>query len=513
MTLLNRDLGQPKTVLSAQARIMSPVVLLSAFLNNTPIVAMFMPVVEDICKRARLAPSSLYLPMAYAATFGGVCTLIGTSTNLIVNDAYIKASGGKSMAMFDLTWVGVPCAVAAILFVLLFSRRLLPKREPAIKMNDDPRQYTTEMTVVENGGLVGKSVEEAGLRNLPGLFLMEIEREGQLIVAVSRRQKLEARDRLVFVGVLESVVDLQKTRGLARSDEAAFTLDAPLSRRRLIEAVVSDRCPLIGTTIRAGQFRTTYSAAVVAVGRGGQRVEGKIGDIELQPGDTLLLETDDDFVTRQRNSNHFFLISGVENSQPIRHDRAWIALALLAMMIATVAFGLIDLLSAALVSATLMVLSQCCTLSQARQSVDWSLLVSIAAALGIGKAIDTCGLDDFVAGHLIGFAAGNPWWVLVAVYLTTMIFTELITNNAAAILVFPIAWASASTLGVNPMPFVITICIAASAGFATPFGYQTNLMVYAPGGYRFSDYLRIGIPLDLIFMAITVTLAPIVYPF
>ncbi|MFN6112101.1 MAG: SLC13 family permease [Planctomycetota bacterium] len=514
MSLVTKPLlGSPRTERSAQIRIMTPVALLSCFLNNTPVVAMFMPVVDDICKRTRISPSSLYLPMAYAATFGGMCTLIGTSTNLLVNNAYRQASGGAGMRMFVLFWVAFPGTLAAIMLTVLGGRWLLPKRQPAIQLDDDPRQYTTEMVVSESGSLVGKTVEEAGLRSLPGLYLLEIERRGEVLAAVTRRQRLEASDRLVFVGLLESVVDLLKIRGLERSREGAFTLDAPPARRRLIEVVVSDRCPLVGTTIREGKFRTTYSAAVVALARGGTRIEGKIGDIELRAGDTLLLETDEDFVTRQRNSNHFVLISGVENYQPIRHDRAWVALTILVAMVAVVSFNGLSLLAAALVAGCLMVALQCCTLNQARQAIDWPLLVTIAAALGIGEAISTSGLAATIAGNCIQLVGGQPWLVLVVVYLLTMVFTELITNNAAAILVFPIAWQSAADLGVSPLPFVITVCIAASVGFATPFGYQTNLMVYGPGGYRFSDYFRLGVPLDLIFFVVTVLLAPVVFPF
>lgn len=514
MSLVTKPLlGNPRTEQAAQLRVMGPVTLLSCFLNNTPVVAMFMPVVDDICKRTRIAPSSLYLPMAYAATFGGMCTLIGTSTNLLVNNAYRKVSGTDGMRMFDLFWVAAPGSVAAIALILLCSRWLLPRRKPAIQLDADPRQYTTEMVVSESGNLVGKSVEEAGLRNLPGLYLLEIERRGEVLAAVTRRQRLEAHDRLVFVGLLESVVDLLKVRGLERSQEPAFTLDAPPARRRLIEVVVSDRCPLVGTNIREGKFRTTYSAAVVAVARGGSRIEGKIGDIVLKAGDTLLLETDEDFVTRQRNSNHFVLISGVENYQPIRHDRAWVALLILLAMVVVASLNWLSLLAAALLAASLMVVSQCCSLSQARQAIDWPLLVTIAAALGIGEAISSSGLAQTVADNCIRLVGGDPWLVLVVVYLLTMIFTELITNNAAAILVFPIAWQAASDLQVSPLPFVVAVCIAASAGFATPFGYQTNLMVYGPGGYKFSDYLRLGIPLDLIFFIVTVLLAPLVFPF
>jgi di/tricarboxylate transporter len=505
-------LGRPRSIRVAQARMMAPVAALSAFLNNTPVVAMFMPVVGDLCKRTRLSPSKLYLPLAYAATFGGVCTLVGTSTNLIV-DGLAKEAIGLELAMFDLAWVGVPCAVAGMALLVLLGDRLLPDRRPAITRHDDPRQYTVEMIVQDGGPLVARNIEQAGLRHLQGLFLVEIEREGETLAAVSPRQRLHSGDRLVFVGVLESVVELQKIRGLSRAAEEAFQLDAPHTKRRLIEAVVSDRCPLVGTSIRAGQFRTTYNAAVVAVARGSQRVAGKIGDIVLRAGDTLLLETHEDFIQRQRNSSHFYLVSGVENSQPVRHERWWVALVILVAMVAVATIGWLNLLTAALLAAGLMVATQCCSLSQARQSVDWSLLVVIAASLGIGQAIESSGLAKLTAEQIIGVAGGHPWLVLAAVYFVTMIFTELVTNNAAAVLVFPIAVQTASSLGVSPMPFVIAIAVGASAGFATPFGYQTNLMVYGPGGYRFSDYLRVGIPLDLAYMAITVALAPLVWPF
>jgi di/tricarboxylate transporter len=505
-------LGRPKTVRAAQIRLLTPVATLSAFLNNTPVVAMFMPVVEDICKRSGITPSRLYMPMAFAATFGGVCTLVGTSTNLIVHGLMLDA-GYHGFAMFDLAWVGLPCAIAATSFMVVCSERLLPDRRPAITRHDDPRQYTVEMMVLADGPLVGLSIEQAGLRHLPGLFLMEIERGSEVLAAVSSRQRLVAGDRLFFVGVLDSVVDLQKMRGLTRAAEPAFQLDAPVTHRQLIEAVVSDRCPLVGTSIRDGQFRTVYNAAVVAVARAGQRISGKIGDIVLRPGDTLLLEAHQDFVTRQRNSNHFFLVSGVENSQPVRRDRAWVALAILVAMVTVAAIGWLDLLTAAFVAGGAMIALGCCSIGQARQSVDGPLLIVIAAALGIGQAIKTSGLAQVVADELIGLAGGNPWLVLAAVYFVTMVFTELVTNNAAAVLVFPIAVAAAKSLGADMMPYMIAIAVGASAGFATPFGYQTNLMVYGPGGYRFTDYLRLGIPLDLLFMAITVALAPLVWPF
>jgi di/tricarboxylate transporter len=508
-------LGRPRTALAAQVRLLLPVTTLSAFLNNTPVVAMFMPVVNEICKKTNISPSKLFMPMAFAATFGGVCTMIGTSTNLVVAGLIHKAklSDVPSIEMFDITWVGLPCAVASIVFILLFSRWLLPDRRPAISLTDDPRQYTVEMLVQPGGPLVGQSVEQAGLRHLPGLYLAEIDRQGSILPAVGPQERLQAGDRLVFVGIIESVVDLQKMRGLTPATDQTFKLDAPRTQRSLIEAVVSDRCPLVGKSIREGRFRSEYNAAVIAVARSGKRLDARIGDIVLEPGDTLLLEAHQGFVQQRRNSSHFFLVSGVENSALPRHERAWLALTILAAMVVVAGFEWLDMLTAALVAGLLMILARCCTTAEARQSIDWSVLLVIGASLGIGQALDTSGAAQIVAGKLINMASGHPWMVLTMVYLVTMIFTELITNNAAAVLVFPIALAAARSLEVSFMPFAITIMIAASGGFATPIGYQTNLMVYGPGGYRFSDYVRIGVPLDLVFMAVTVSITPLIYPF
>ncbi len=505
-------IGTPDTVEKALMRIFAPVIAFSAFLNNTPVVAMFMPVINDLCKRTNLSPSQLYLPMAYAATFGGVCTLVGTSTNLIVA-GMLKEVAGVQLQMFDLAWTGVPCAVVATLFLIFVGHKILPDRSAAVSTDEDPRQYTVEMLVQHDGPLVRKSIEDAGLRHLENLYLVEIQREGQQLAAVSSRQRLRGGDRLVFVGVVEGVAELTQIRGLISAVDDADSLGLNVSERRLIEAVVSNRCPLIGSSIRAGGFRTTYSAAIVALARGDRRIPGKIGDVKLLAGDTLLLDTDVDFLKRQRNSSHFHLVSGVDNSQPIRHERSWIAMVVLVAMVLLVATGTVNLLTGGLIAACLMVSFGCCSLGQARDSVDWSLLVVIAAALGIGKAVQMSGLAGTIATQLVAAAGGNPWLVLLAIYFVTTIFTEAITNNAAAVLVFPIAVSAATALDVSLMPFAICVCVAASAGFATPFAYQTNLMVYGPGGYRFTDYLRLGIPLSLIFMVITILITPFIWPF
>lgn len=515
MAMITQPLiGRPRTVARAQLRLLLPVATLSAFLNNTPVVALFMPVVDDICKKTRISPSKLFMPLAFTATFGGVCSLIGTSTNLLVT-GWMAANLAPPpvMGLFEIAKVGLPCAIAGVVYLVVFTRWLLPDRRPAISLSEDPRQYTVEVIVDSGGPLVGRTIEDAGLRHLPGLYLVEIERQGTILPAVGPRERLQGEDRLVFVGVVDSVVDLRRMRGLSPATNQVFKLNAPETFRSMVEAVVSDRCPIVGKTIREGQFRSAYNAAVIAVARGGKRIRGKIGDIVLQAGDTLLLETDRAFAQRQRNSRDFFLVSNVENSSPPRHGKAWLALAILAGLVVSVALEWIDILTGALVAGGLMIVTRCCTGGEARQSVDWTVLVVIGGALGLGSALQMSGAADGVARQLIGLAGGSPWLSLFMIYAVTLLFTELVTNNAAAAVVLPIAYAAATSLGVNFIPFAIAIMIAASAGFATPIGYQTHLMVYGPGGYQFSDYVRLGLPLDLLFMAITVTLAPFIWPF
>lgn len=505
-------LGKPRGVTRAQTRLMLPVAVLSAFLNNTPIVAMFMPVVSEWCRKTRISPSKLFIPLSYASILGGTCTLIGTSTNLVVNGLLIEHPQYDGLALFELAWVGLPAAVLGLSYILVVSRWLLPERRSAAGLGDDPRQYTVEMLVEPGSPLAGQTIEQAGLRHLPGLYLVEIERADRVLPAVGPGEILHAGDRLVFVGAVESVVDLRKMRGLTPATDQVFKLDAPATRRVLIEAVVSDRCPLIGKTIREGRFRTVYNAAVIAVARGGERVPGKLGDIRLQPGDTLLLEAGDTFVEQQYNNRDFFLVSAIEGSTPPRHERAWPALAIMIGMVLLAASGYVSMLTAALAAAVGMLLLRCCTGAEARRTVDWSVLIVIGCAFGIGRAVEQSGAAENIARGLLALAGGHPWLSLACVYAVTMVFTAFLTNNAAAVLMFPIAHAAAVELDVNFILFAVAIMLAASNDFSTPIGYQTNLMVYGPGGYRFTDYLRIGLPLNLIVMAVTLLITPLVWP-
>lgn len=505
-------LGRPRTLASAQFRMMLPVAGLSAFLNNTPIVAMMIPIITDWARKNRISVSKLLIPLSYATILGGTCTLIGTSTNLVVNGLMI-AKDGRGLGLFELAWVGVPCAVIGLGYLMLTGRWLLPERKSVASELEDPRKYTVEMLVEIGSVLVDKTIEQAGLRHLPGLFLVEISREEQRIVAVGPNEKLRESDRLVFVGIVESVVDLQKIRGLVPATTQVFKLEGSRSRRGLFEAVVSDQCPLVRRTIREGRFRTVYNAAVIAVSRSGQRIVKKIGDIVLQPGDTLLVEAGPDWLERHRNDRDFYLVSAVDGYTPPRHDRAWVALVILLAMVAFAASGWVSMLQAAMVAGGLMLLTRCLSGSAARRSVDGSVLLVIAAAFGIGQAMEVSGAAANIAHGLIGLGGHNPYVMLALVYLVTMIFTAFMTNNAAAVLLFAIAGSAAAQIGVSPMPFYVVVMMAASNDFATPIGYQTNLMVWGPGGYRFGDYTRIGLPLSLILWAVTVAIVPRVWPF
>ncbi|MGB5632237.1 MAG: SLC13 family permease [Waterburya sp.] len=508
-----RVLGLPKGHNAALIRLMAPVMGMSAFLNNTPVVAMFIPVVSDWSRKLRISPSKLMIPLSYAAIFGGICTLIGTSTNLVVNGLLVSSTDLPGLKLFDLAIVGLPCAIVGMIYLFTTHHWLLPSRKPVISESDDVRQYTVEMMVPMDSPLVGKSIEQAGLRHLPGLYVVEIIRSQLIMPAVSPKEILRDGDRLVFIGMIDSIVDLHRLRGLQPATDEVFKLDTPRSERCLIEAVVSNTCPMVGKTIREGKFRTQYNAVVLAVARNGERLPGKIGSIRLQPGDTLLLEANANFLSQQRISNDFYLVNGIPDSEPLRHEKAPLAIIILAMMVLLASLGIMSMLKAAVLAAVVMLLTGCCSSVRAFRNIEWSVLLVIGAALSIGKALESTGAAGAIATSLIQFSGDNPWLALAIIYGVTNLLTEVITNNAAAALVFPIALALSRSLDVSFMPFAIAIMIGASASFSTPIGYQTNLMVYGPGGYKFSDFMRVGIPLNVIFWVITITLTPMFYPF
>ena len=513
-------LGQPSRIGLAQLRLMLPVAALSSVVNNTPVVAMMIPAVLDWAKRHKFAVSQLMMPLSYAAIIGGACTLIGTSTNLVVDGMlreYYQASGDQQLyqlGIFDLAWVGVPCVFVVFVYVYFFSPLLLPKGHREEKQQfGDTRQYTVEMLVELDSPLIGKTVEQAGLRSLPGVFLIEIQRSGHLITAVGPAQRLYEDDRLIFAGNVESVVDLQKMRGLRPADDQIFKLDTERSQRHLVEVVISNSFPQVGKTVKEGRFRSTYGAAIIAVAREGQRIKGRIGDIIIKPGDTLLIEAGRSFERQQRYVRDFLLVRKIDDYSPVSHERMGIALTIFAAMIVAAASGLLSMLEAAMLAAGAMVFFRCTRAEEARRSIDWSVLVVIGASIALGQALDKTGAAMAIAQSFIGLVGDSPRAALVMLFLITAGFSAMISNVAAAVLLFPFAVAISNELGVSLVPMAITLMIAASASFSTPIGYQTNLMVYGPGEYRFSDFLKMGLPLTLLVGVTTVMLIPMVWSF
>ncbi|MCH2202892.1 MAG: SLC13 family permease [Fuerstiella sp.] len=509
-------LGVPKSQLSAQMRAMVPAAVLSAFLNNTPVVALMMPIINDWSRKYRISVSHLFLPLSYAAILGGTCTLIGTSTTIVINNQLREE---MQLSMFELSIVGLPSLIVGLGFIAAATRWLLPERRPAFTAMDDPREYTVEMIVQAGSPLVGKSIEAAGLRHLSGMYLMEINRRGTVIPAVGSETMLQARDQLVFVGVVSSVVDLQRIPGLEPAIDPLFQLDGPRSLRRLVEAVVSTSYPFLRMTVRDSEFRSHYNAAIIAVSRDGVRLTEKIGDIRLEPGDTILLEATDGFAKQQRNSRHFFLVSEVQNSSPVRHEHAWTARFLMFSFVLAASVltrwlpGSTATLLSALLVALLMILFRCTRASEARRSVDWNVITVMAAGIGIGKAMDVSGADDFIIQQLTHIVGQNPHAMLTAVFIIASLLSNMITAKAAAVITLNIAQAASESLGVLFAPFAIAVIMGCAACFATPFGYQTNMMVYGPGGYRSSDYLRLGVPLTILVGIVTLLIAPWVWPF
>ncbi len=547
----HRVLGSARTEEAALTRLSMFEVGLSAFIPNTPLVALLVPVVVDWCRQRRISPSRLLIPVSYLAVLGGVCSLIGTSTNLVVQ-GLLKADQQtieqrltvaderpgsalrqdprfqeqmRGMTLFEIGKVGLPCALVGSAFMLLFARRLLPNRTDLLEqLGEHRREYLVEMLVQPTCRLVGQSVEAAGLRHLQGLFLIEIDREGEVITPVTPSDVIHANDRLIFTGVVTTIVDLEKIPGLVPAADLTYEFTPnKRSGRHLTEVVLSPSSPLIGSTVRAANFRQLYNAAVVAVHRNGERMTNKIGDIRLRPGDTLLLQTRTEFVDSYRHSQDFSLVSRVEGSRARRTDRAWLAAGLFVLLVIWLslegaATGLGDHLTnpaiAAIAIAGLMVATRCVPVAEARNGIDLQVVITIGGALALGKAMTTSGAAQYLAEQLVAAVGeGHPYLLLIVVYILALLLTEMLSNSAVAVLMFPLVVAMAAAAGFSPRPFIMGIALAASLSFMTPIGYQTNLMVMGPGGYRPSDFFKIGVPLTVLVTITALVLLPMVWPF
>jgi di/tricarboxylate transporter len=504
--LLAAALDGARSRRSALARLLIPSGVASAFLNNTPIVAMLVPQVVSWSERRGEPPSRLLMPLAFGVTLGGIVTTIGTSTNLVVSGLLEKQTG-TPFGLFEITYVGLPVAVAGLALLILFTPRLLPDRvSPARTLDHASKDFVLRMRVVPGGPLEGKTVEEASLRHLQGVFLAEIERQDEVVAPVAPTTPLQGGDLLVFVGRAELVVDLSSRPGLVSAESEHVGDLSP--RSHFYEAVIGVGSPLIGRTPKQAGFRGYYQAAIVAIHRDGQPLGAKLGEVRLRMGDTLLLIADEDFHERWWGRPDFMLIApaGQEARTPSRQAR-WV-LAIGAGVVLIAGFSVLPILHTSLLAATLLVATRALSLPEARRAIDLEVFVLIAASFGLSAALQSSGLADLIAEQLVAPFGAFGWrWALFGVVIATVALTELLSNNTAAALMFPIAMSTAASLGAEPRTFAIAIALGASISFLTPIGYQTNMMVFGPGGYRFGDYVRVGWPLSLVCTVLIVWLA------
>lgn len=495
------------------ARLLFPLAGMSAFLNNTTLVAMTVPAVLNLSQRRGIPPSRFLIPVSYAAVLGGVITAIGTSTNLTVS-GLLRDSGMEPLSLFELTPVGLPIAAIGCAVVVLLARRTLPDRGSSRDvMGESGREFTVGMRVTPRGPVDGATVEAAGLRGLQGVFLVEIERDGRIIAPVGPDEMLEGGDLLTFAGRVDDVVDLHRLRGLEAGESRQIQALAGGSQA-FYEVVVGANSDVVGRTLREVGFRARYGAAVLAIHRAGQRIDAKLGEVQLRLGDTLLVLADARFQDRWRDRGDFLLIAPVRGIPPTQSRKAWLVAAIGAGFVVVTGLGLVPILQSSLAVALLLIATRVLTVRQARDAVDLQIVVLIAAAFGLGAAVESSGLGAAIANLLLAVMA--PLGVvgaLGAILLATMLLTEAISNNAAAVLAFPVAVATAAATGTDPRPFVVAVAMGASLSFLTPIGYQTNLMVYGLGGYRFFDFTRLGIPLNLVCFLLGVVLIPIFFPF
>lgn len=482
------------------ARMLFPVAGLSAFLNNTPIVASLIPMIKTWAKRRGVASSKFLIPLSYAAILGGTCTLIGTSTNLVVHGLLLE-NGLRGFEFFEISKVGLPVAVAGIGFLILAGRYFLPDRkEPLAQLGEQTREFVVEMKVGSDFAHLNRTVESAGLRHLQGLFLFQITRGDDVIAPVGSAETIQMGDRLFFTGLPETIFELQKMEGLHAIQDAEFdfsNLDS--DRLGTYEAVISNASPLVGQTVRESEFRKRYNAVILAIHRSGSRINRKIGDIRFRPNDTLFILARRGFDCLYYHTRDFSLVS---SSLDIYEKPRWkgnLALVILIAMICVAALDIIPIIQAAAGAAVLMVVTGILSPSDARKSVNVDVLLLIASSFGIAKGLQNSGLAEFLAMHLTGaLDVFGPPGVIAGLYAASSLLTWIITNNAVAAMLFPVALAIQKVSGLDIRPIMLTLAMGASASFVTPIGYQTNLMVYGPGGYRFKDFVRIGLPLNIV---------------
>ena len=514
-------IGRPKKLFTAQLKILPFISFGSAFLNNTPLVAMMIPGIRDLSKNCGLPASKLYIPLSYSSILGGTCTLIGTATNLVIGgmliDAIKKAGPDapfmRELTMFDPGLIGLPVTIAGIIFIITVGKWLLPDAKAMGDSDDDRRFYRAEFTVEKGSSVIGHTIEDLGYLSSPIHYLNDLYRADGPQVSLSTNPRLVEGDVLVFTTDLDNIESLWTTKGLTPLN-ILQKMKSPRYKHTLVKAVVSRSAPALGRLVSELPIEESpYRMNVVAVSRGTKPLETFIGDHRVQAGDLAVLEVGDSFFYHNRREIDFLSVKKLTKAKLQRTDRAVAAGLITIAMVASVAFGFMSMLNAALLASGLMILTGCMSLKEAGQSVEFGTVVVIACAIGLEAAVTGSGLSAILADLLSGIGGGNPTIALIVIFCGCIFMDTLVTNVASAVFMFPIALMMAGQMGVSFMPFAMTVLVGASCSFISPVGYQTNLMVYSPGGYKFMDYVKIGVPLTVVVGIVTIILTPLFFPF
>ena len=502
-------LGSPKTYRKALTRLMFPVAILSSFLNNTAVVALFIGVVRLWAKRMKVAPSKLLIPLSYASGMGGICTLIGSAPNLLISGFYTKETG-VTLSIFTPTLVGLFCLVIGILSVIALSK-LLPERQSPEDALSGTGDYTIELMVPTMSSLVGMTIKEAGLDKVDGGHLVEIIRvDHEVVTAVDDEEFIFGGDRLIFSGDIEKILLLRDKHQLVNATHHVFSLDEVESNRKLRMVTVGYKSSFIGSSMCDTSFEEDNNLVLVAIAREGEVVKGSPREVEMKAGDTLLLECSHRF---KADSHSKYNLLEMDDTSLYKPDMRTLysSLIMIAMVVVS-SLGYLTLLQAAFLAAFAMLACRFCTIDQARESIDWSLLMIFAGSISLGTAIQETGIAEVLSESILTLCDGNALVALAGICLVATFITEVTSNTATAAIFFPIAYQTAVDLSVNPLTFCIGLMVAVSSSFATPLGSPTHMMVYGPGGYRFSDFVRIGIPMNFIIWIANLVITLLLFP-
>ncbi len=507
--IMKHLLGQPDSYCKAVVRLMLPVAALSSFLSNTTVVTLFVNIVKIWSRKLGISPSQLLIPLSYASGMGGVCTLIGTPPNLIISGLYTDNTG-HTMNIMATAIPGLFCLFVGILSIIAM-RRLLPERKTPENAFEATSDYTVELLVPSDSRLIGKKIGQAGLVNVTGGSLIELIHFDTVVSPVPEDEPIMGGDRLVYSGQVDEILNLKESHGLVNADHYVFSMNEIEKNRQFRTAYVTFGSNLIGKSIGEGTFEKDNNMVLVAVSRRGQRIAESPRNVRLEAGDTLLFECPANISinTASLSSQMQFFDSP---EVPNIGARTILSTTIMLAMVVISALGVMPLLQCAFLAAAAMLLLRCCTPEQAMKSINWDILMVFAGSVVLGMAIQKTGIAERMAFGILDICGTNPIVVMTAICLVGTFITEFISNTAAGAMFFPIMFNAAEKLGYEPFPFLIALMISVSSSFATPIGSPTHMLVYGPGGYRFSDFIRIGLPMNFIILAANILIVNMVYP-